>query len=106
MEIDTSKLGEAIRQIREARGMTQIALAEQIGRTSNYVAMLERGERAPRFDTLNSIAEVLKVPAATLTCMASVPIKDAGLDERITQLRKLIIQIVKYEKQSRNNANE
>ncbi len=39
-----ARFGEGIRAARQARGWTQVQLAEAAGLSSNYVARLERGE--------------------------------------------------------------
>lgn len=51
---------------RKAAGMTQTQLAEAIGKTTNTVSSYERGERFPRWQTLNKIADVLRCDARDL----------------------------------------
>lgn len=50
-------LGKRIREIRIQKEMTQSEIAERSGVASNYIAMLERGERNPTYLTLLKIAE-------------------------------------------------
>lgn len=52
----------AIKVLREWRGMTQRELALNAGISQNYLSMMERGEREGRTDTRKSIAEALNVP--------------------------------------------
>lgn len=59
-------LGEAIRTLREARSLTQEALADQAGMSANYVGDTERGERNISVRALWLIADGLDVPASTL----------------------------------------
>lgn len=56
-DIKLVQLGQRIRDIRVQKGMTQSELAERSGMASNYIAMLERGERNPTYLTLLKIAE-------------------------------------------------
>ena len=59
------KLGEKIKELRKARGMTQARLAgERI--TRNMLCEIEKGKASPSLDTLSAIAEGLSVPAAFL----------------------------------------
>jgi transcriptional regulator with XRE-family HTH domain len=59
-------IGRAIRSHRERAGMTQAALAEAIGLTSQYVSMLERGDGAPSLEALAKIAGALDMPVRGL----------------------------------------
>jgi DNA-binding XRE family transcriptional regulator len=51
----------AVRQMREEAGLTQAELARRIGVSQPVVSRLEKGQdrRAPRFETLRRIGEVL-----------------------------------------------
>lgn len=49
----------AIRNIRQAQGMTQKDLAEKLGVTPNAVSQWENGARDPRLETIKHLAEVL-----------------------------------------------
>ncbi|HWA54406.1 MAG TPA: helix-turn-helix transcriptional regulator [Solirubrobacterales bacterium] len=52
-------LGKAIRQLREERGMTQEALAQEAGITVGHMSMIERGHSNPTWATVKSIAKAL-----------------------------------------------
>lgn len=56
-DIKLVQLGQRIREIRVQKGMTQSEIAERCDMASNYIAMLERGERNPTYLTLLKIAE-------------------------------------------------
>jgi transcriptional regulator with XRE-family HTH domain len=60
------KFGKRLRYLRRNRDITQEQLAELIGRTVQFVSLLERGEAAPSFETLEKLAEVLGVDVAEL----------------------------------------
>ncbi|MDN3445803.1 helix-turn-helix transcriptional regulator [Microbacterium sp. APC 3901] len=61
-----SILGARVREIRRARGLTQEALAEQLGVTPRYLAGVERGERNLTLDSVDALAEQLGVDARSL----------------------------------------
>ena len=74
MAIEKELLGKAIRQIREMRGLSQAALAKAVGLQGNSVALIERGQRGVSMETLNELADVLRIPAACLTIMGTAKI--------------------------------
>jgi len=49
-----------IKKARESMGMTQEALAEQVGVARSTVAMWESGDSLPRAQMLPKLAEILK----------------------------------------------
>jgi transcriptional regulator with XRE-family HTH domain len=56
-----------IQTLREAKGMTQRALAKQAGVTPGYVAQLEMGARKnPSLEVLRRLAKALGVPVTEL----------------------------------------
>jgi len=61
-----NSVGERIRAIRKAKGLTQQQLAELSGLDDAYVGSLERGERNFSIDTLEKIVVALNVPAQDL----------------------------------------
>lgn len=76
MAIDKKQLGSAIKQVRNARGISQAELARMAGMSGsgNSVALIERGERFVSLDTLNSLAQALDIPSACLTILGSTQI--------------------------------
>lgn len=55
------KLGRRIAYFRKLRDMTQAELAEKVGLSNNFIALIESGRRAPSFETLERLLEVLNV---------------------------------------------
>lgn len=55
------ELGEQIRALREAHGLSQTELAGRMGTTQPAIARLEAGRVAPRLETLDRVAEALDV---------------------------------------------
>ena len=60
------RFGTRLRQIRQARGLTQEKFAELIGISVDFLSLIERGINAPSFETLDQIGERLKLPLASL----------------------------------------
>lgn len=56
-----NSVGERIRAIRKAKGLTQQQLAELSGLDDAYIGSLERGERNFSIDTLEKIVTGLKI---------------------------------------------
>ncbi len=63
-------LGKAIRQLREDRGLTQEALAQEAGITVGHMSMIERGHSNPTWATVKGIAKGLGVSLIDLTTVA------------------------------------
>jgi transcriptional regulator with XRE-family HTH domain len=59
-------LGEAIRQLRQKRGITQEDLAHEAGITTGTLSLIERGHANPTWGTVSSIASSLGVPIGEL----------------------------------------
>ena len=59
-------IGDAIRNAREAAGMTQAELAERAGVARCYITMLERGTKVCPIPTGMDIARALGIPFAAL----------------------------------------
>jgi transcriptional regulator with XRE-family HTH domain len=55
------KLGRRIAFYRKLRNMTQAELAEKVGLSNNFIALIESGKRAPSFETLEKLIEVLNI---------------------------------------------
>lgn len=64
-------LGEAVRDLREKRGITQERLAQDAGVTTGTVSLIERGQSNPSWGTVKAIAKGLGVSVAELARLAS-----------------------------------
>lgn len=61
------RLKTVLRQLRQAKGLSQGALAKKVGVSAAYVTMLERGKKTnPSLATLKKLAKHLGVPVTEL----------------------------------------
>ncbi len=60
------KLGKRIAFFRKLRSLTQGELAEKVGLSNNFIALIESGKRAPSFETLEKLIEVLNVSVSQI----------------------------------------
>ena len=59
-------VGERIRQLRNAKGLSQFQLSIEADVTKNHIGRIERAERNTSLVTLNRISSALGVPLHTL----------------------------------------
>lgn len=102
-------LGEKIRQQREAKGMTQLELAQKIGyTTTGAVSLIESGKRDISIDKVREIAKALDVTPHWLMGWSDSPLEiKTDLELTIDELEGLnpeqlarirdYIQFVKFE---------
>lgn len=71
--------GAALRAIREARELSLRDLGEMAGMNASYLSQIERGERDPRPETVQRIAQALGVPEDAITRGTTVQTDDDEL---------------------------
>lgn len=59
MEIDKKLVGNRIKRRRKAAGLTQEALAEQVGLSKNHLSNIERGRYLPMIETMLMVCDAL-----------------------------------------------
>jgi transcriptional regulator with XRE-family HTH domain len=87
-DFDWGELGERIRHRRNARGISQQALANAAGVTQNAIYRLEAGETNPQITTLQQIAAGLECSVRELLC--GVPVASAQLAGRLSRVLEVI----------------
>jgi len=65
-EVARQRFANRLRGIREEKSITQEQLAELIGKTTEHLSFLERGERSPSFEVIVDLADALDVSVSYL----------------------------------------
>lgn len=68
-------LGKAIRELREARGLTLDALAAEAGMHTTYLSRIERAHSSPTWEKISSLAEALDLPVSEIATAAEAQAK-------------------------------
>lgn len=87
MKLDT--IGKNIRNFREIKKLRQEDLAEKTDLTTNYIGMIERGEKIPSFETFINILNSLGVSADMVLSDVldnGYKVKDSLLNEKLEKL--------------------
>lgn len=66
LDPETVRIGETIRALREAYGMTLVELGTATGFTHGYLSKVERGQQPPTRVACRKIADGLNVPLAAI----------------------------------------
>ena len=99
------KIGEQIRSLRTAAGMTQEQLAEAADLTPQYVGQIERGDRLPRLESLARIVQVFEASPVQMLNEDAVVV--ALLMDCTSAERAVILEAAKAVKESlRENYQE
>jgi transcriptional regulator with XRE-family HTH domain len=61
-----AQFGRQLARLRKQRSITQEDLAEAVSLSVDLISLMERGQRAPSFDTLERLASALEVTLADL----------------------------------------
>ena len=78
-------LGEKIRSLRQAKGLTQFVLAQQVGLSAHtHIGKVESGRDVPSLDLIVRIAIVLQVPIDYLL-RDTISIHEVGMPAAIPQ---------------------
>lgn len=87
MKLDT--IGKNIRKFREAKKLRQEDLAEKAELTTNYIGMIERGEKIPALDTFIKILNAFGVSADMVLSDVldnGYTVKNSMLNEKLEKL--------------------
>src|SRR5471030_2883496 len=67
MQTANEKIGSLISQIRQEKGLTQVAFAKKLGTSQSAVNRIEHGNQNLSLDTLGRISDVLNKQLITLS---------------------------------------
>ena len=87
MNLDT--IGKNIKQYRLAKKLRQEDLAEKTDLSTNYIGMLERGEKIPSLETLINILNILEISADMVlsdVLNTGYTVKNSILDDKLAKL--------------------
>jgi len=68
-------LGKAIRELREARGLTLDALAEQASMHTTYLSRIERAHSSPTWEKITALADALDMRVSEIAVAAEAQAK-------------------------------
>ena len=57
------KTGEMVKDARNAKGLTQLQLAEKVGVSQVQISRIEKGLNSPSIKTVKALAKALRIPA-------------------------------------------
>jgi transcriptional regulator with XRE-family HTH domain len=101
----TASVGQRIRNLRKIQGLTQEELGERVQQPQSYIGAIERGEKNISLETLERIANALKVRVEELIKSGSVTEKEKLVvsiqtllkdrtEQEIKLLQKLIADVL------------
>jgi transcriptional regulator with XRE-family HTH domain len=85
-------LGNSIKIIRTARGITQRDLAKKLKISANYLSLVESDKREPSLSFLTKLAKALNVPMKMFFMWEGEPMAGANASD-LDQLRALLIRM-------------
>jgi len=91
-EMALANLGGVIKDIRKSNGFTQEEFAEKLDVKTNYVSMIERGERTPSLALLADISEEFGVELHQIFLRAEMPELGGNL-KRAYYLAKILDEV-------------
>ena len=91
-EMALANLGGVIKDIRKSNGFTQEEFAEKLDVKTNYVSMIERGERTPSLNLLAVISEEFGVELHQIFLRAEMPELGGNL-KRAYYLAKILDEV-------------
>lgn len=92
--VQLASIGKNIRQFRLNKKLRQEDLAERSGLSTNYIGMVERGEKIPSLESFISIINALGVTAD----MVLADVLDTGYEVKNTLLNEKLKKLSKSER--------
>lgn len=87
-------IGQAIRKIRNEKGIKQKFIAEKAGISNEYLSNIESGAKTPTIPALSKICDALEVSLAYLLLLAvETNIEESVPKEKIEDLKDILKSI-------------
>jgi len=83
------KLGQVIKKIRKERKLTQVQLAEKIGKSDRLITYVERGIMNPSLGTLYDISNALGVSVSEIFFQCEEKFQDPNITLLMSQVEEL-----------------
>jgi transcriptional regulator with XRE-family HTH domain len=83
-----TQCGEMVRSYREGLGLTQRALAQQLGVEASHVAFIESGRRKPSLKLIRRLADALGLDRQNLLILAHPEAKELIAEAKPEKVRK------------------
>ena len=83
-----NQFGEMVRSYREGLGLTQRALAQQLGVEASHVAFMESGRRKPSLKLVGRLADILGLDRQNLLILAHPEAKELIGETKPEKVRK------------------
>ena len=84
------EIGERVKQVREAAGLTQEAFSEMIGLGEKHISAIECGAVGVSLPTLKRICEALSIPADFL--LFGTP-EEISKEDRVSEIEAISIRL-------------
>jgi transcriptional regulator with XRE-family HTH domain len=81
-------IGKRIRELREAKGLTQTQLQHRSGMIRNDISRIENGHRVPTLESITRIANALEVPLYQIFLDPTEAHSDSGCSLRNAKIRE------------------
>ncbi|HMH15683.1 MAG TPA: helix-turn-helix transcriptional regulator [Edaphobacter sp.] len=85
-------LGNAIKMVRTAKGVKQLALAARLGVSPNYISLVEKDKREPSVGFLRKLARELRVPLGLFFLWQDTSGPTSG-GQNLEELKMLLLRI-------------
>lgn len=99
--MDFNSIGNNIKKYRLAKGLRQEDLAREVGVSTNYIGLIERGQKVPSLETFIIILNVLEASADIVLVEVLIngyKVKNSLLNEPMSKLseknRKKVYSII------------
>ncbi len=89
-----SDIGERIKHARQIKGMSQETLARAIGSTKSTISKYELGHREPSLDTIQRIADALRIEFFDLVVPTGDQVSVDGLLTEVEDAKKRGLRVV------------